>query len=848
MPIHQRIFLIIVIILTLTSMAFAAEPEAPGAVPHDGVMASAGELAAVGQWAADAFGDAGLAVGAAPPVALELKRQDFSELHFRESCVDSPLRIGEQTYERGLGTHANSEIVARIPAGAIRFQASAGIDNNYNTGGREGSAVFVVSVDGVEKARTAVLRGGGAASGVTVELPAGASALTLVVETTADGPACDQADWADARFIMADGSAVYLDEGHHRPPMAPARVPFSFVYDGKSSRDFLSGWKHEAKTEERESFRLCTATWSEPSGGLKVTAEVKSYKDYPGLDWVLYFENGGTADTAIISDIRALDADLHTGATGAPVLLGHNRGDVISDASFENIDESIEANGRFAMAPQGGRSSNGAFPFFDLRFGATTIIGAIGWSGQWSADVQRVAGERLRLTAGMEHTHLLLHPGERIRSPRILLLVNRADANTSHNRFRRLMVFEYLPKRDGRAIFPPVALQCFDRYFRKDPEWATEKGQIEAAHVAASLGFNTHWFDAAWFLKGFPDGVGNWFCDPQAFPRGLKPVADACHEKGIQFLLWFEPERVAPGTQIATEHPEFVIGGGKNSSGLYHLDQPEARRWLTEHLSKCIEDFGLDCYRNDFNIDPLGFWKSCDTPEREGMTEIRYIEGLYQMWDELLARHPGLYIDNCASGGRRIDLETCSRSLPLWRSDTNCFPGNADWNPGHAIGISYYLPAHNACAWQAEPYAIRAASTAGLICQFDYRAPGFDAERARRLVQEATAMRKYWYGDLYPLTLGLNGPGHWCAFQLHRADLNEGIIMVFRRSKSPYKLFQVVAQALDKDADYKVELHQNNGEIMTRNIKGDVLMSTGVDVTLASQSESLILRYVPNTR
>jgi len=42
-----------------------------------------------------------------------------------------------------------------------------------------------------------------------------------------------------------------------------------------------------------------------------------------------------------------------------------------------------------------------------------------------------------------------------------------------------------------------------------------------------------------------------------------------------------------------------------------------------------------------------------DTPDRQGMTEIRYVEGLYEMWDELRAKHPGLLIDNCASGGRR---------------------------------------------------------------------------------------------------------------------------------------------------------------------------------------------------
>ena len=51
------------------------------------------------------------------------------------------------------------------------------------------------------------------------------------------------------------------------------------------------------------------------------------------------------------------------------------------------------------------------------------------------------------------------------------------------------------------------------------------------------------------------------------------------------------------------------------------------------------------------------------------MTEIGHVEGLYKMWDDLLARHPGLHIDNCASGGRRLDIEMMSRSFVVWRTD-----------------------------------------------------------------------------------------------------------------------------------------------------------------------------------
>jgi alpha-galactosidase len=61
----------------------------------------------------------------------------------------------------------------------------------------------------------------------------------------------------------------------------------------------------------------------------------------------------------------------------------------------------------------------------------------------------------------------------------------------------------------------------------------------------------------------------------------------------------------------------------------------------------------------------LPFWQATDEPDRPGMAEVGFVEGLYAMWDELRARHPHLAIDHCASGGRRIDLETVRRSYAL---------------------------------------------------------------------------------------------------------------------------------------------------------------------------------------
>lgn len=94
-------------------------------------------------------------------------------------------------------------------------------------------------------------------------------------------------------------------------------------------------------------------------------------------------------------------------------------------------------------------------------------------------------------------------------------------------------------------------------------DWPTEAGQLQAVEAAYQMGFDTYWLDAAWFPGGFPNGAGNWFTKRKEFPNGLKPVSDLCHKYRMQFVVWFEPCRVAPGTQIAREHPEFVLGGGR---------------------------------------------------------------------------------------------------------------------------------------------------------------------------------------------------------------------------------------------------------------------------------------------
>ncbi len=164
----------------------------------------------VRQWAESAF--VGKPTTSAPaPAGVEVRRQDHAVPQYGVSAVKTPLRIGDRNYKNGLGTHAFSQIVIRLPEPGQTFTAQVGVDNNRETAGKHGSVEFIVEVGGKEAYRSGVCRGGEAARAVKVELN-GARELTLRVTDGADGTPYDQADWAEAGVTLSSGKQVLLDD------------------------------------------------------------------------------------------------------------------------------------------------------------------------------------------------------------------------------------------------------------------------------------------------------------------------------------------------------------------------------------------------------------------------------------------------------------------------------------------------------------------------------------------------------------------------------------------------------------------------------------------------------------
>jgi alpha-galactosidase len=762
---------------------------------------------------------------------IELLRQDHGQLQIDKSVLGTPLQIGAEKFARGLGTHATSQIVVHSDRPMKKFEAKVGVDNNFDTAGVRGSVVFAIEANGKELFRSKLCKGGEAPDAVSLDLH-GAKDLTLRVTDGGDGFNYDQADWCDPTIMLDDGRRVTIESLPNtdlNDPLGP-NFPVSFIYAGKTSAELLPKWK----IEHSESKGIRSVSYVDPETALRVQTDVRIFDDLDAVEWVARLTNTGSKDTPLIEQLSPLATSV--ASSTKDVVFHHSLGSTSSATDFLPIDDPLPPRAHITLAPNGGRSSDGQLPFFNFEFpGKGGIVLAIGWSGEWQLDVDRDPAQTLRIRAAQQTTHFILHPGESVRTPRILIGRYEGDATAGSNLIRRALIAHYLPRAKGELVTPPTAESNWPDNQGND---SNEKNQLNLIEQSSKAGIEAYWLDAGWFLGGWPNGVGTWDERKDAFPRGLKALSDAAHAKNQKFILWFEPERVHAGSKIDREHSDFVFPK-QGADGLFNLADPTARKWLTDLLDSKIKAYGIDVYRNDFNIDPQRFWAAADAKDRQGITENHYIEGLYAMWDELLARNPGMWIDNCASGGRRIDLETLSRSIPLWRSDTECFEGHDNWSQAQIAGLSTYVPFHTAGMWKLDPYSIRSVATAGGAVFATIQTS--DLPMLSRAIDEIKRDRAYWSGDFYPLTAVNVDPSHWCGWQLHRADHDDGMLQLFRREQSPYPQIAVHLHGIDPAAQYTVTLAESYDANDSRTITGKDLAD--LHVTLQKPRSCVRIRY-----
>jgi alpha-galactosidase len=794
------------------------------------------ELQEVSKWVAAKF------EGVAPAPSTE----SHIEVHANHDPVQpnaragKPMNIAGRAYPRGLYCHAVSRVRVRLSQPGRKLEAVVGVDSNDQTSGSRGSVVFAVRIGEAEAWQSGVMREGMPGKRLSVDL-GGVEEFWLEVGDAGDGITCDQADWADARVTLEDGTTTWLGDlpiqDSWRSPYTSAPF-FSFVYGGRPSSELLASWPCERQDVVLDERRIRhTICYVDPVTGLEVRCEGLLYLDYPMVEWTLYFKNRSDQSTPILSEIQAIDTRLEHGSESEFVLF-HNKGDNCTADSYEPLSTTLGPGADHRLANTGGRPTQTAFPYFNIRFGDEGVIFVISWAGQWSAQFTRDEANGLRLRAGQELTRFKLLPGEEVRSPMIVLQFYRGDRSRAQNVWRAWMLAHNLPRPGAKLPPVPQLAACSSHQFGEmiHADTDSQKYFIQR-YLERGVVLDYWWMDAGWYWNktGWPN-TGTWEVDTDRFPGGLRPISDYAHARGVDIILWFEPERVTAGTWLADTHPEWIHGG--REGGLLDLGLPEAREWLTDHVDRLLTEEGIDLYRQDFNIDPLSFWRAHDADDRQGITEIRHVEGYLAYWDELRRRHPRMLIDSCASGGRRNDLETLRRAVPLLRSDYIMEPMG---NQCHTYALAAWFPFFGTGTSKTDPYLIKSTLCPHFTACWDQRDDGIDWAAIKRIVDQWKTFAPNYYGDYYPLTNYTLANDQWMAWQFDRPEAGEGVVQAFRREASVYESARFPLFGLDAGAQYRVTNLGHSEKTVV--FEGDTLINDGLPITIGERPGDACVVY-----
>ncbi len=656
--------------------------------------------------------------------------------------------------------------------------------------------------------------------------------------------------------------------------------PCSFAVDGHFQRGF-GGFAPVARDRREEGGAVRdTVTLRHPSD-LSVTITAAHYPDFAAFEWTLTFENRATGESPRLNDLSSADLLVPGKHPRLRGVMGDARNEAYGDGVIsptygmnnQPYDIPLGLGQLYDLRPVGGCSCNHEFPYFKMQTSEGATMVAVGWPGQWRTRFYAdPAGIRFR--AGQELMDTTLHPGEFMRTPMVtVLLADGDDPDRLSNLWRRFMMECNMPRQGGQILSPMLSGTSVGTGMMTA---ATEDNQIAQIrnYRAHGVHLDHWWMDAGWYeidpagtpLADIDDYVflGSWTMRDKDFPTHLRAVSDCMAETGGKTMLWFEPERVGLPleyfqTDGTTLHPDWFLKGvihdvRPRPDGLrphpirfVNFGNPDARRWITDRICGFLREGNIDMYREDHNITPMGFWRQSDEPGRAGMVENHYVMGHLDMWDEIRATCGDMILDSCASGGRRNDLESLRRAVPLHISDY-FITSESTLTQRQAVmsTLFAYFPyfkeegpeASGVVNDRFEWYMATCMTPFSMVHVRDDIGES-DWERVRAHIARWEQIKYTFYADYYPLTEWNIDNGAWMAWQFMDSVKGDGSITAFRRGMNdePIKMFPL--KGLNPAKSYRITDLTSGEETVA---DGHTLASDGLCIRLPDPLTAAILK------
>ncbi|MGI8486333.1 MAG: glycoside hydrolase family 36 protein [Thermomicrobiales bacterium] len=559
-------------------------------------------------------------------------------------------------------------------------------------------------------------------------------------------------------------------------------------------------------------------------------------------------ETGEEIDLGSLSSLRLLAS--RDGDSTLSVLAGGRWDESMPPRGYRlQTFDLATINRHWFGAAADGRSSGEYVPWFALTnpAGGGLLAGLV-WSGRWRLDAHRV-GESVALTFGISEFGHRLRPGARISLPGIVLAGFAGDLDDGSNTWREWLRTTWMPPTPEN--WPWVQYNHWYAYFGD----IDEVRLFEEARYAATAGCEVFVIDDGWFEGRRPDsyvaGWGNWREDRARFPSGLQAFGDRLRTIHMKFGLWVEPERADETGELVRNHPEWVATRDREPiyrhgpSGLQGvhlcLGNPDVQQWMTEELIRVVRDYGVDWIKWDYN---MGYGLGCNAPNHghQGADgHHAHTIGLYRVLAEVRAACPALVIENCASGGHRVDLGTLRQTHTNWLSD---YTYRAASCRQHVQGAGMFLPLAHLNSWtlakrDANEFRSRMGGAFG-VSDFMGNWSNEERQALALAIGEYKRLRPFLTGERFLLT----GPLHqdWEVWQFVHPTEEKIALLVFRDGGA---IDQVHVYLRNIDAHCVYELRHED-DPQSSQIDGAALSTSGMQFSLPQQKTSALIWITGN--
>lgn len=534
---------------------------------------------------------------------------------------------------------------------------------------------------------------------------------------------------------------------------------------------------------------------------------------------------------------------------------------------FEPVRSTL--TGREVVGSTAGRSSHGHHPYAVLvRPGGGVLALSVMWSGNWVLRFDggdAVDGPGTVVSGGLhdEGFATTLTPGRAFESPHVVVCEGR-DADDAAAQFATVGRRHWYPRNDTAARLPTEWNHWWS-YEDRDVGEETFRRNVD---IAQRIGLDICTLDAGWF--GPADRTSHWFdyrgdwdlVNVDRFPSGIRALVDHTHAAGLLFGIWCEIEALGKLASLAQRRPDLPATRDGEPLGYVCFGNPAARDWAFETLDRLVNEYTADWIKLDFNVDPgLG----CDRTDHghgagDGLYE--HYRGYYATLDRFRSAHPDVVLENCSSGGLRVDLE-------MLRHTDLTFLSDPDW-PEHGLQLLWGATAMLApdrllhwgySEWRGdhphqkldlrEPgltphqlaYYRRIAMLGATGCSF--RLPGLPEWVERALTEHnefyKNVVRPFVRHGLVRRLTGQprrDGAGErWAAFQYSLPDDDRHLVFVFRLDGGK-PTHTVVLKGLAPDETYDVR-RIDGGGVEAR--PGAALTTTGLPFDALPEEGSEIL-------